>query len=191
LQHERLQLFSLTVSHCALPALTALLPAGSTVTCPGALVISAASSNVRISIASITLSSGAALGTCTPTLSAIPTAQAALVLDPTSVNGASITCDAVSAALQQDDFEASLVSWSITVGSATAVGSGASVTGGQIQLQKVLTQVRKYQLGIKRIPLAAEALAAVTTNSEWDAVAAGRWHGLLWCISAHRGWQLA
>lgn len=130
--------------------------AGATISCASALVISAASSNVRVEIGSILPTAGT-LGTCSPALTA------PFTLDPSGT--ASVTCSITSPALLQDDIEAGSVAWDVHVGSVLAAGSNATVNGAYTaSFTKALTRTRTYQLGIKRVPVApATDMPTVTT----------------------------
>jgi hypothetical protein len=130
--------------------------AGSTITATNALTLSAPGSNVRIDVGSIT-STGASLSGC-----ATPDISTAFVLDPTaSVNVAqpsSITCNVVSDALTQIQIEAGQVTWSFTANNVVAKGGNNSIdsVGDFVaSYTKTLQQVRRYKLGVKRMPLNA------------------------------------
>jgi hypothetical protein len=111
-------------------------------------------------VQSIALTGGATRGTCTPTLSASPTAGAPLVLDPSAAGFKSITCSIGNPTLDQAHFEAGFVAWNVTVG-AVAKGANASATGDYtVTCNKTLTQERKYQLGIKRVGSTGAVTAA-------------------------------
>ena len=155
---------------------------GTAFTCTNALVISADGSNVRFDAGPITLTGGASLGTCTPTATfANKTSNGAIGPSPASI-GSSITCDITNPTLQQSDIEAGTVSWNVTVGDVQAKGHNTSVDGAYtVTLTKALPQVRKYQLGIKRVPVAAEALASVVTAGELS---------LWWWWWGAQGWML-
>lgn len=70
----------------------ALLIAGSIITCPGAVTLSAVGSNVRVVVGSLTLQNATLQGCSAP-----------LTLDPTTTATASTTCGVVTRALTQDD----------------------------------------------------------------------------------------
>lgn len=142
-----------------------LLHTGSTFTCPAALTISVASSNVRISIGAISLTGGATLGSCSPVSITLPLSQS-LVMDPTV--HATTTCTVVSPVLTQDDFEAGNVAWGVTAGSVTANGGNSTIDGQyQVNFDKQLILERKYRLGIKRVAVDAnDQLAAVSNAGE-------------------------
>jgi hypothetical protein len=140
--------------------------AGGTFTCAGALVMTAAGSNVRIDLTSITLTGGATvdLTSCTPTQTALPSVGSPWVLDPSVSGDTSVTCSINNPTLLQNHFDASSVSWDVTVGAA-AKGSNSTINADYTATYtKALTQVRQYQLGIKRMDLNGDSgTAAVTT----------------------------
>jgi hypothetical protein len=97
----------------------------------------------------------------------MPTAAAPLVIDPAGT----ITCDVTSPVLLQSHFEASSVTWDVTV-DAVAKGGNTSIDGPHTaSLSKSLSKEYKYQLGIKRVPLNSSdaGTAGVTTAGEWSA----------------------
>lgn len=128
--------------------------------------MSAAGSNVRFDIGSITLTGGATLGTCTPPTT-FPTSPNS-PLGPTPAASTSITCSVHNPALTQADVEAGYVAWNVTVAGVTAKGSNSSTDGDYtVTFNKTLPQVRKYQLGIKRVAVdASDTLQPVVTAGE-------------------------
>lgn len=156
-QQEVSLVLSMNLSLAELGAYRALQPAGSTVTCTNALTISAVGSNVRINVASVT-PTGATLSSCAAA-STPKDVTSVFVLDPTAATDpSSITCTIVSATLTQNDYEAGNLTWSAVANNVVAKGDSTalnSVGGYAVSYTKILTQVRDYRVGIKRIPLNA------------------------------------
>jgi hypothetical protein len=87
-----------------------------------------------------------------------------------------VTCGINNPTLLQSQFEAGLVSWGVTVGAA-AKGSNSTVSGDySTTFDKVLTQVRQYQLGIKRVELNSDGgtAAVITTGGLWSSSGSGQ-----------------
>lgn len=169
----------LTENWFALPSTLCDCYAGSTFTCTDALVISAAGSNVRFDIDSITLTGGATLGTCTPAIT-LPTTTAPL--GPTPAASTSIVCSVRNPTIVQTDVEAGFIAWDVTVGSVVAKGSNNSLNGPYtVTFNKTLPQVRKYTLGIKRVAVdASDTLQSVVTAGE----CLQEWQQ--WLVAGHR-----
>lgn len=152
-----------------LPLLCGCMRAGAGFACTSALVISAASSNVRMKVGSITLSGGATLENCSPALPANPPTNAQpLVLDPTAA--ASVTCSVSVPAsqLSQPHFEQGWIDWTATVGAVVAQGGNTSANAAHtVDFNKTLTQSPSYTVGIQRVPLTVgDAMTSVSSAGE-------------------------
>lgn len=127
---------------------------------------------MRVRIGSIILTSGATVTGCSPVALNLPL-SADLVLDTTAAAGrpVSVTCNLVSPPLTQSDFETGDLTWGVdasSISSEGAVSASPLNSSYAVQHTQPLQLVRKYQLGIKRIP-------ANNTDSLQDILWAGEW----------------
>lgn len=139
---------SARVAHCSPITLSAVCNyAGSTITCPNALTIKVVGSNVRVDVTNIRLTDNSSLINCSPAL------VTPKVLDPTNPSATAITCSVVSPVLTQYDYEAGNLTWGVVAEGVVARGGNASLDSDYtVSFTRTLQQVRKFQLGIKRMP---------------------------------------
>lgn len=161
-------------------------PAGGTITCPGAVTFSAAGSNVRVAVASVSLQGIASLAGC----AAAPSGSI-FTLDPTSPSTATQTCDVTSRALVQGDFEdgaaAGEFTWSLTAASVDAGGDNTTYDGNHtVTFTHTLVRQPKYRLGVKRVQYNGDdpASAVRAAGEAWhpDLAVHAEWRGLLVCM---------